>query len=73
MKSCPKCGGAWCRCNYVYEGPNGTPRSRADYSPDVRLRVPVNDKARSLLLQLERLAMEPQLALHRWADDGGVA
>lgn len=71
-RPCSKCGRLLCRCHYVWEGPNGTPRGRADYSPNERMRAPVNAKVRALLLQLERIAIEPQAALDRWADDGGA-
>lgn len=32
------------RSKYVYEGPNGTPRSKKDYSPDTRLTHNLGDK-----------------------------
>lgn len=73
--ACAKCGRGrdWCRCRYVWEGPNGAPRDRRDYSPNKRMRAPFNARARELLLQLERMAIEPAVALDRWADDGGRA
>lgn len=32
------------RSRYVYEGPNGTPRDRRDYSPDEKLRTTVGER-----------------------------
>ncbi len=43
----PPCGCASCkRERYVYEGPNGSPRPKAEVSPDTKLRVPIADLAR---------------------------
>ncbi len=33
------------RTKYVYEGPNGSPRSKRDYSPDTKLRVDIRSLA----------------------------
>lgn len=37
------------RSRYVYEGPNGTPRPKPEYSPNERLRAPLADKLKPLI------------------------